>query len=152
MSIRSTRPVILNSSRQAQNLLSRLLQLFVVASKKHCAGFEISSACRCADQQNQFLFAQWFYVKQMSSTESRESACFAGVRWRKSDYRKAEILSQPMERGLGSQRHNSKSDCKLEGEHCHVGTTGTATLCVTLMAKLGRKILSWCFLRKCDCP
>lgn len=152
MSIRSTRPVILNSFRQAQNLLSRLLWLFVGASKKHRAGFEISSACRCADQQNRFLFAQWFYVKHISSTEFRESACLAGVHWMKSGYQKAEILCQPMERGLGSQKHNSKSDRKLGVEHCHIGTKGTATLCVTLMAKLGRKILSWCFLRKYDCP
>lgn len=86
LSIKSTRPVILNSSRQAQNILPLLLWLFLGASKNYCVGLELSPACGCADQESPFLSAQPINVKHMSGTRSRESARFAGVSRRKSGY------------------------------------------------------------------
>lgn len=65
MPIKSTTPVILNSSRQAQNLLLLQLWLFVGAIKKCHGCFKLSSACKCADQQSDssvhshFMWKTW---------------------------------------------------------------------------------------------
>lgn len=80
--IKSTRPVILNSSRQAQNLLLLQLWLFVGASKKCLECFELSSACKCADQQ---IFCGAFSLMWKTWAElGYRKAHLSGVNCRKS--------------------------------------------------------------------
>lgn len=81
--IKSTRPVILNSSRQAQNLLLLQLWLFVRANKKCHGCFELSSACKCANQHSDSSVHSHLMWKTRAELGARK-AHLSGVSCRKS--------------------------------------------------------------------